>query len=631
MTYKEILNYYWGYDNFRGIQRQIIESVGSGRDTLGLMPTGGGKSIAFQVPALAVDGVCIVVTPLISLMKDQVEQLRRRAILAAAIHSGMMRSEILQTMENCVLGNTKFLYIAPERIDTDIFLSKIQRINVNLIVVDEAHCISQWGHDFRPSYLKISKLRQLKPDVPILALTATATDRVVEDIQESLAFRERNVLKMSFERENLAYLADETENKEAALLKVLRQVDGSAIVYTRSRRATKEIAEKLIENGISATFYHAGLNHAVRNARQQQWIDGRTRVIVATNAFGMGIDKPDVRAVVHWQSPDSIEAYFQEAGRAGRDGLPAWAVLLHSAHDDGIIRQQLTRQFPPREVIADIYEHLAYFFAVALGFGQFTDHEFDLDLFCRTYRYFSVTVHAALRLLEQAGYIEYDEDPDARAQVKVLLRRDELYAIANLAPVEEKVLNALLRNYGGLFADYVFIDELTVAQFAGLDQNTVYNALKALNHSHIIHFVPRRNIPRITYLRARVEPTEIVIPPTIYEDRIRQLKANAEAVIAYANNSRECRSIQLLRYFGETDGRPCRHCDVCLKNNKSAETSQTAEALAAVKKFLADGRPRPLAALDSLRFRRTVVEQALRRLNEEERIVIEAGKIRLLK
>ncbi len=630
MTYKEILNYYWGYSDFRGIQQQIIESIGSGRDTLGLMPTGGGKSVAFQVPALATKGVCIVVTPLIALMEDQVHQLRRRAILAAAIHSGMLRGEMLQILDNCILGNTKFLYIAPERINTDIFLAKIRHINVNIIVVDEAHCISQWGHDFRPAYLEIKKLRELKPGVPVLALTATATERVVEDIQENLLFRERNVLKMSFERKNLAYIVDNTENKEGALLKILRQTDGSAIVYTRSRRGTKELAEKLVDNGISATFYHAGLNHAVRNARQQQWIEGAARVIVATNAFGMGIDKPDVRAVIHWQCPDSVEAYFQEAGRAGRDGEPAWAVLLHTPHDDGILRRQAARQYPQREVIADIYEHLAYFFAIAMGFGQYGSHEFDLDRFCSTYHYFSDTVNAALQLLKQAGYIDYEEDPDGRAQVKFLLRRDELYTLNDLAPAEDKVVTALLRNYGGLFADYVFINEQSIAQTSGLDQNIVYNALKALSHNKIIHFIPQRSMPRITYLRNRVEASELVIPQAIYEDRIRQVRANIEAVIAYANNSRECRSMQLLRYFGEKQNRACGHCDVCLEKDKTAVKEQAAEALDAVKKFLADHEARPIAALDSLHFRRTSIEQALRRLSEEEKISITAGKIRLL-
>ena len=399
-----ILKQYWGYDSFRGIQPDIIKSIASGRDTLGLMPTGGGKSITFQIPALAKEGTCIVVTPLIALMKDQVHHLRQKGIRAAAIYSGMSRAEIVKTLDNCILGDMKLLYVSPERLSSELFLAKLRYLKVSFITVDEAHCISQWGYDFRPAYLHIADLRKIKPEAPVLALTATATPQVVDDIQERLLFKEKNVYRMSFNRSNLTYVVRYTDDKPAELIHILKLTTGSAIVYARSRRKCKELAVLLEQNGISATFYHAGLEHTTRDERQKQWQQDKKRVIVATNAFGMGIDKPNVRMVLHIDSPDSIEAYFQEAGRAGRDGQQAYAVLLWNRNDARTLHRRVEENFPPKEYVNDVYNHLAYFYQIGTGSGKGQTFSFDIGVFCSTYGYYPVTVDAALHLLDNAGY-----------------------------------------------------------------------------------------------------------------------------------------------------------------------------------------------------------------------------------
>ena len=410
--FRDILRKYWGYDDFRGIQRNIIDSIASGKDTLGLMPTGGGKSITFQVPALAQDGVCLVITPLIALMKDQVENLKKRGIQATAIYSGMTQREIVIALENCILGSFKFLYISPERLSTQIFLSKIKRIKVSFIAVDESHCISQWGYDFRPSYLKIAEIRDIIPDAPVLALTATATPQVVEDIQNQLKFRERNVFKMSFERDNLAYIVRKTEDKESELIHILNSVAGSAIVYTRNRKGTGETARLLNENGITAENYHAGLMNSEKDARQHKWQNNESRVMVATNAFGMGIDKPDVRIVIHLDLPDSPEAYFQEAGRAGRDGKKAYAVLLYGKTDKAKLKKRIPDTFPDKDYIYKVYDKIAYFFQVGIDSGMGTTFNFDFGKFCAINKLFPVPCHNALKILTRAGYIEYVEEQE---------------------------------------------------------------------------------------------------------------------------------------------------------------------------------------------------------------------------
>ena len=562
--FQSILQKYWGYPDFRGIQRNIIESIASGRDTLGLMPTGGGKSITFQVPALAQEGVCIVITPLIALMKDQVQHLREHGILADAIYADKSRSEILQTLDNAIFGGVKILYVSPERLASEMFQTKLRHIHVSFITVDEAHCISQWGYDFRPSYLQIASIREMKPGIPILALTATATPEVVDDIQERLHFKEKNVFKMSFERKNLAYVVREAEDKQGEMIHILQSVGGSAIVYARSRKRTKEMAQLLSQQGITTTFYHAGLDPDVKDQRQKAWQKDEVRVMCATNAFGMGIDKPDVRVVIHIDCPDSLEAYFQEAGRAGRDGQKSYAVLLYNKHDELKLCKRVDDTFPPKELIQDIYEHLAYFYQIGVGSGQGKTFEFDIEKFCVTYKYFPTKVDAALRILERSGYLHYEDNPDGKARVMFLLGRNDLYQLDQLAPSQDAVVTALLRSYGSLFIDLTYIDETMIARQAELTIQQVYFALKSLAARHIIQFIPRRKIPFISYTRDRVDGDKVVIPKEVWESRREQYEKRIKSMIRYAKNDEVCRSRQLLAYFGEENDRDCKQCDVCL-------------------------------------------------------------------
>ena len=562
--FQSILQKYWGYPDFRGIQRNIIESIASGRDTLGLMPTGGGKSITFQVPALAQEGVCIVITPLIALMKDQVQHLREHGILADAIYADKSRSEILQTLDNAIFGGVKILYVSPERLASEMFQTKLRHIHVSFITVDEAHCISQWGYDFRPSYLQIASIREMKPGIPILALTATATPEVVDDIQERLHFKEKNVFKMSFERKNLAYVVREAEDKQGEMIHILQSVGGSAIVYARSRKRTKEMAQLLAQQGITATFYHAGLDPDVKDQRQKAWQKDEVRVMCATNAFGMGIDKPDVRVVIHIDCPDSLEAYFQEAGRAGRDGQKSYAVLLYNKHDELKLCKRVDDTFPPKELIQDIYEHLAYFYQIGVGSGQGKTFEFDIEKFCVTYKYFPTKVDAALRILERSGYLHYEDNPDGKARVMFLLGRNDLYMLDQLAPNQDAVVTALLRSYGSLFVDLTYIDEALIARQAELTIQQVYFALKSLAARHIIQFIPRRKIPFISYTRDRVDGDKVVIPKEVWESRREQYEKRIKSMIRYAKNDEVCRSRQLLAYFGEKNDSECNQCDVCL-------------------------------------------------------------------
>ena len=566
--FQSILQKYWGYPDFRGIQRNIIESIASGRDTLGLMPTGGGKSITFQVPALAQEGVCIVITPLIALMKDQVLHLKERGILADAIYADKSRSEILQTLDNTIFGGVKILYVSPERLASEMFQTKLRHIHVSFITVDEAHCISQWGYDFRPSYLQIADIRKMKPGVPILALTATATPEVVEDIQEKLHFSEKNVFKMSFERKNLAYVVREAEDKQSEMIHILQSVGGSAIIYARSRKRTKEMAQLLSQQGITATFYHAGLDPDVKDQRQKAWQKDEVRVMCATNAFGMGIDKPDVRMVIHIDCPDSLEAYFQEAGRAGRDGQKSYAVLLYNKHDELKLSKRVEDTFPQKELIQDIYEHLAYFYQIGVGSGQGKTFEFDIEKFCVTYKYFPTKVDAALRILERSGYLHYEDNPDGKARVMFLLGRNDLYLLDQLSPGQDAVVTALLRSYGSLFVDLTYIDEAMIARQAELTIQQVYFALKSLAARYIIKFIPRRKIPFITYTRDRVDGNKVVIPKEVWESRREQYEKRIKSMIHYAKNDEECRSKQLLAYFGEENDSECKQCDVCLANRE---------------------------------------------------------------
>ena len=557
VNYQSLLKKYWGYDDFRGIQKEIIESIGAGKDTLGLMPTGGGKSITFQVPALAHEGVCIVITPLIALMKDQVSNLRRRGIQASAIYSGMKHDSILMTLENAVFGGVKILYISPERISTSLFLEKLRHMKVSFICVDEAHCISQWGYDFRPSYLSIADIRKELPDTPVLALTATATPEVIDDIQERLHFREKCVYKMSFARKNLAYVVRHTSNKTGQLIHILNHVQGSAIVYVRSRKRTKEYAELLNTSGISATFYHAGLDNQEKDQRQKAWQEDKVRVMVATNAFGMGIDKPDVRVVIHIDCPDCLEAYFQEAGRAGRDGKKSYAVLLYDNNDRS------------KDFIRQVYDQLAYLYLIGVGSGYNACFEFPLERFCRIYKHFPIPTVSALNILTRAGYIDFKEEDDMQARVMFSVERDDLYKLRGNEPQEDAVIVALLRNYTGLFQGYQYIDEGVIAEQCGLTQPQVYMTLRALTQKHILDFIPQKHIPFIRYTQRREESERLVISKSIYDDLKIRFAERIEKMLEYANSGNICRSRMLLRYFGETNTEDCGQCDVCLNEKRS--------------------------------------------------------------
>ena len=631
--YKGILKQYWGYDDFRGIQKEIIESICSGHDTLGLMPTGGGKSITFQVPALAQKGVSIVITPLIALMKDQVDHLLRRGIKAAAIYSGLTHEEIIITLENCIFGDVKLLYVSPERLASELFQTKLRHMKVSFITVDEAHCISQWGYDFRPSYLEIANIRKLLPGVPVLALTATATPAVVDDICEKLSRSEEcgvrsegfNVFRMSFERKNLVYVVRQANDKREQLIHILSRLHGTAIVYVRSRQRTKEYAELLMKAGISATFYHAGLDTSVKDERQQAWQEGKTRVIVATNAFGMGIDKPDVRVVIHIDCPDSIEAYFQEAGRAGRDGLRSYAVLLYNNGDKRKLEKRVADTFPEKDYIRQVYEHLAFFYQIGIGSGYNHTFEFNIDKFCHAFHHFPIQVDSALKILTRAGYIEYTEEQDNQARLMFTISRGELYKLENNSPNEDKIITTLLRNYGGLFTDYHYIDEGFLASQTALEPQQVYQTLKGLGQRHILHFIPQKKTPYIRYTQRREDKEYLQFTPAIYEERLDQFRQRIQAVIQYATDDQVCRSRQLLRYFGETDSHDCGLCDVCLSHRKGGIVSEPRMNTAQEKilEMLADGKPHPITDLRSIQLPTDELDAALSYLLQEEYILQE--------
>ena len=630
--YKSILKHYWGYDNFRGIQEDIISSIGSGRDTLGLMPTGGGKSITFQVPALANPGLCLVITPLIALMKDQVQNLRKHGIKAQAVYSGMTREEIVIALENCIFGDYKFLYISPERLGTEIFQNKLRSMKVSMITVDESHCISQWGYDFRPAYLKIADVRKLLPDVPVLALTATATPEVVKDIQVRLAFREENVFRMSFERKNLAYIVRRTEDKSGELLHILNQVQGSAIVYTRNRKRTKEISLFLNQHDISATFYHAGLDNKTKDLRQKGWQAGTYRVMVATNAFGMGIDKPDVRLVIHIDFPDSPEAYFQEAGRAGRDGQKAYAVLLYAQSDKTILKKRISDTFPEKDYIRQVYEHINYYYQMAMDDGRGCTFAFNIDEFCQRFKHFPVRVDSALKILTRAGYLEYTDEQDNASRLIFTLRRDELYRMEEHNQDTEKLLRIILRSYTGLFSDYAYINEETLAQRSGLSRQQVYDTLILLTKRHILHYIPGKKTPYIIYTRERQDTNRIVLNKEVYEDRKRSYEKRIQAMLEYAESNDQCRSRMLLHYFGENNEHNCGQCDVCLEKHTSGLKKGEYEDIASDIKNLLNRHPHtPQEVIHALSIPEEKILNVLTYLLSEERIKQENGKLYLMK
>lgn len=631
MTPQEVLSKYWGYDSFRPMQQEIVESVLSGHDTLGLLPTGGGKSITFQVPAMLLPGLTVVITPLVSLMKDQVDNLEARNIRAAMLYSGMSLRERNLAYDKARLGKIKLLYVSPERLRGETFQANLRSWDVSLFVVDEAHCISQWGYDFRPSYLRIASIRKLKPDAPVLALTASATPEVRRDIVERLEFRPgHREFRLSFHRKNLSYVIRHDREKEGKLIDALNSVTGSAIVYVRSRQATARYAEALNAAGISATFYHAGLDPSLKEMRQQDWKDNKVRVMVATNAFGMGIDKPDVRVVVHLDIPPSLEEYYQEAGRAGRDGLKAYALMIVSPSDKATLTRRLNAAFPPKEYIADVYEKACVFMGVAVGEGFQRVYEFDSAKFSKTFGLDPDKVKGSLAILTNAGYLDYCEDPAMRARIQILITRNEFYSLT-LDKKESDVINAIFRLYPGIFADYVSIDEEVIAVTASMTREEVYAVLLKLKRERVLDYVPKRLVPYIYLPSAREHTRHIQIGRAVYEDRKALMEQRIEAVKTFAFATDRCRDTILLNYFGETEAGPCGMCDVCVSHREKDRLSAlTAEERKAERRKLVDhiaecvhryGRVSLDRLMSAFPDSRQEVIEALQHLIDEKKIV----------
>ncbi|WP_304476898.1 ATP-dependent DNA helicase RecQ [uncultured Muribaculum sp.] len=589
----DILKRYWGYDSFRPRQEEIIMSVLDGRDTLGLLPTGGGKSLTFQVPAMVFEGITVVVTPLISLMKDQVDNLRAAGIRAVCLHSGLSRAEHRLALDRCRLGKAKLMYVSPEKLQSATFIDQLRSMDVSFLVVDEAHCISQWGYDFRPSYLKISLIRELFPDIPVLALTASATPVVVDDIMDKLGFKERNVYARSFSRDNLSYIVRNDFDKERRLISVLTNTSGSAIVYVRSRRRTREIADMLVRNGISADYYHAGLDATEKNEKQNNWKTDGVRVMVATNAFGMGIDKPDVRTVVHYDIPSSLEEYYQEAGRAGRDGKEAFAVLLVSRADKGRLTRMLSEMFPPKDFIRRVYELAGNFVNVAVGDGYNSVYEFNFALFLKTYDLPPLATRSAMRLLTQAQYFEFVEEVTMQSRVMITANKSELYSV-KLDEAGERVFNMLLRSYTGLFADFVYINESVIARRADVDEQKVYETMLQLSRMHILQYVPRKSTPYLYYTTSRELPKYIDMPRSVYEEQYKRLKERIEAMKRFSFGDDDCRVNVMLRYFGEKPEEPCGKCDVCRTRKRNRLTKGDRQSIRDSIIYMVGNAPRTL-------------------------------------
>ncbi|MDE5773579.1 MAG: RecQ family ATP-dependent DNA helicase, partial [Muribaculaceae bacterium] len=581
-----ILKQYWGYDSFRPLQHEIATHVVAGHDTLGLMPTGGGKSIVFQTAGLARGGLTLVVTPLISLMKDQVDNLKRVHIPAVYFHSGMTVAETRQGWENLTNNRARFLYTLPERLRSERFITELRGLNVTLIVVDEAHCISQWGYDFRPSFLEIAKLRAVLKDVPVLALTATATPEVADDIRKRLLFRPgHHTFQMSFERRNIGYLVKSSESKIQDVGRILGRTQGCAIVYVRSRKRTKIISDYLNTLGITSDYYHAGIEPELKAERQNKWKSGEVRVIVATNAFGMGIDKPDVRTVIHYDMPPSLEEYYQEAGRAGRDGQNSFAILLYNPADKSVLRRHLSMEFPSREYILKVYERVCNFLGLGIGEGYGRLLDFDVDLFCRTFRLSEEQVKAALKILGRAGYLEYFDESENASRVIMQLTREEMYNMPAISNYAERALHYILRTYPGTFSDYVYINERRIMRDTGIPETEIYNTMLELSRLKVMHYIPRRRTPAIYVSTSREEPKYVSIGRSIYEDRMNRLKRRIDAMIDYADNNKSCRVHRMLEYFGEPSPADCGGCDVCRGRHEGVKINE-GEVRAAVVELL---------------------------------------------
>ena len=571
---KSILEKYWGYKEFRPGQEQIIHSIMSGRDTLALMPTGGGKSLTYQVPTLAQDGLCIIITPLIALMKDQVDRLKRLGIPAVAIHSGMSFTQIDIALDNCVYGDIRFLYVAPERLATEAFRLRVQRMNVSLLAVDEAHCISQWGYDFRPSYLRIAEIRKMLPDTPVLALTASATKMVADDIMRHLGFEQPHIIRSSFARPNLSYAVRHTDDKNEQLLRIINNVEGSGIVYMRSREGCEQLAETLRAEGISASYYHAGLPHAERSMRQEEWTSGRTRIMVATNAFGMGIDKADVRVVVHYTMSDSLESYYQEAGRAGRDGKRSYAVLLVASDDKSKIVKRFAQEFPSLETIKSVYEKVCDFLQVAVGDGLYASMIFNIHEFCRREKLYIGTVQAVMDLLEQNNYLTLTEEMENPARVMFCISRDDLYKIRVDRNDLDHIIRTILRLYNGIFTEFRAIDEQQIAATSGYTVEKVKELLKRMWQLRIIRYIPSNSSPMIFFNEERLPTKDIFIAPETYHHRKQLMEERFENMLSYATNQTECRSVVIQRYFGDDEATDCGVCDICLANKRRKKNNQ---------------------------------------------------------
>lgn len=615
-----ILRDNWGYDSFRPAQQEIIRSILSGRDTIGLLPTGGGKSITFQVPALAIDGLTLVVSPLISLMKDQVDNLRSRGITAVYLHSALSRREVTLAIDRCRLGKAKLLYLSPEKLMSRSFIYVLRQLPIQLIVVDEAHCISQWGYDFRPSYLAIASLRDRFPSAPVLALTASATPEVVDDIADKLRMSDPAIHRLSFSRNNLSYIVRITDFKEGKLIEVLQKIAGCAIVYVRSRRRTREIAQALLREGISADYYHAGLDPHEKEERQNRWKADQTRVMVATNAFGMGIDKPDVRIVIHTDLPSSLEEYYQEAGRAGRDGKPSLAVIIASHRDKAVLSRRLSESFPEKNIIRNIYTRTCAFLDIAVGTGYNSIHEFNFSLFCQRHSLQPAMVNSALKLLTQAGWIDYSEEVSTQSRVMMLSTKEELYSL-RLPTEADIVLRQLLRSYTGLFADYVYISEPSLASACSLSEQQVYESLLLLTRMHTLHYVPRRTSPYIFFPTSREDEAQITIPRSIYEERRQRMATRIDAIKQMVFDNTRCRVATMLHYFGETSAGDCGQCDVCRARRK-ASASPTASLSDRILYLLRDGRTlTPLQLASAINASTDKISQATRELLDRGLIV----------
>jgi len=618
---EEILNKYWGYNCFRPLQLDIINSIIKGNDTLGLMPTGGGKSITFQVPTMQMNGICLVVTPLIALMKDQVENLQNKNISAKAIYTGLSHKEISNTINQCIYGDVKFLYISPERLGSSPFLNKLGQMNICLLAIDEAHCISQWGYDFRPSYLKISEVRNLFPKVPILALTATATIDVVEDIQERLAFRTKNVFRKSFERSNLTYVVRNAQDKDKQLLRILGKTTGTAIVYVRSRRKTKEIADFLNMHNLNATYYHAGLSYIERNRRQELWMADRSRIIVATNAFGMGIDKPDVRLVVHFDLPDNIEAYFQEAGRAGRDEKNAYAVLLYNSSDDKKLKKRLADTYPDKETIINTYEALSNYLQLAEGEGEGHSFVFDMRKFARNFKLNIIQAYSSLRILQRCGYIELTDEVNNPTRIMFNVNRDSLYSYDSCDAKHEEIIKLLLRTYSGLFVSFVGIDDELIAEKVSISKEKLYEYLVLMSKQKVLSFIPRVKTPYVFFVEPRLPKSYIKLSNDVYKNRKQRFKDKLEHMRYYASSSHKCRSAILVEYFGENDVLDCGKCDVCLDKKRNKKSLNDEKSIKDnVLKRIVEEPIHPEKLVDSIDEQTDYVINAITYLLEEEKV-----------